>query len=46
MDLWASMEHRMLYKAEDDHQERIRERFKGFASELKDLENQLYELEF
>ncbi|MCH1983732.1 (p)ppGpp synthetase [Ruminococcus sp. OA3] len=46
MDLWASMEHRMLYKAKEANQERIRERFKGFASELKEMENQLYELEF
>ena len=44
MDLWASMEHRIIYKSPNVDIERSRKVFLKFANELKECENQLFDL--
>lgn len=44
MDLWASMEHRIIYKSPNVDIEKSREVFLKFANELKECENQLFDL--
>ena len=44
MDLWASMEHRIIYKSQNVDIEKSRKVFLEFASELKVCESRLYSL--
>ena len=44
MDLWASMEHRIIYKSSNVNMEKSRQVFLEFAEELRDCEKQLFEL--
>ena len=44
MDLWASMEHRIIYKSQNVDIEKSRKVFLDFANELKACESRLYDL--
>lgn len=44
MDLWASMEHRIIYKSSNVNMEKSREVFLDFAENLKRCEKQLFGL--
>lgn len=44
MDLWASMEHRLIYKSQNVDIEKSRKVFLDFANELKACESRLYDL--
>lgn len=44
MDLWASMEHRILYKGGDIEREKAGWIFKRFALQLKENEEELYQI--
>lgn len=40
MDFWASMEHRICYKKQPEHRERLEEEFRGYAEVLRKIEGQ------
>ena len=44
MDLWASMEHRIIYKGEQIQEEHSKEIFLEFAETLRKSESELYRL--
>ncbi len=45
MDLWASMEHRIVYKGNNQEPGKTRKIFLELARELKNQEDKLYSLE-
>ena len=43
MDFWASMEHRICYKKNPEHRERLEREFRTYAAVLKEIEEQFEE---
>ena len=43
MDFWASMEHRICYKKNPEHRQRLEREFRTYAAVLKEIEEQFEE---
>ena len=43
MDFWASMEHRICYKKNPEHRERLEQEFLTYAAVLKEIEEKFEE---